>query len=50
MSRSGLSPLQIDHWTLIGINATAGAFGILGLHAGTSYLLVEQQVHVRHCL
>lgn len=41
--QSGLSPIQdrpLDvHY---GINATAGAFGILGLHAGTSHLLLKQ--------
>ena len=42
--QSGLSPLQNRPLDVnYGINATAGAFGILGLHAGTSYLLVEQQ-------
>ena len=41
--QSGIDPIQgrpLDvHY---GINATAGAFGILGLHAGTSHLLLRQ--------
>jgi len=41
--QSGLSPIQDRPLDInYGINVTAGAFGVLGLQAGTSHLLMEQ--------
>ena len=41
--QSGLAPIQARPLDIhYGLNATAGAFGIIGLHAGASHLLTAQ--------